>query len=424
MKMAFFDDQGNFQTTVDLERDNTYEYKKLVIETAEATKAEDEKSRLKGQIYKKLPGDYERGTRVYALDENGKIIDIAQLDETGKFKFTKLSQEANYMILLEENDRDVTFNVLDVEDKVVEEIKTEETAVGWEFKKLQHEKFLLSALEEEDSQLNTSKLAAATPAPKSVTEPKSVIDPKPLKPAFTGLQLASAIIYYDYRETSLTDDDKEKLDAIANKMLSDTGMYIRVNSFIDPKETLGETSYSAVRSVSVAKYLVDKGVPVEKFYVANMEDSLQAVKCPVNGDCTPEMRAKNQRTEIVVVPRSQMPTTPNYILYFDLNDWRIPSNAYVPLSGLIRVMKENPEYKLELSGYADVSGSFAANQRISDLRASNIKNYLGLKGLDKNRISVVAFGEMVPFGGCILEYPCPISERKQNRRLEIRILTK
>ena len=54
--------------------------------------------------------------------------------------------------------------------------------------------------------------------------------------------------------------------------------------------------------------------------------------------------------------------------------------------------------------------------------AINIENILKANGIEKNRIVSKWYGERVPFDGCLTEYPCPIPERKQNRRVEIRLI--
>jgi outer membrane protein OmpA-like peptidoglycan-associated protein len=146
------------------------------------------------------------------------------------------------------------------------------------------------------------------------------------------------------------------------------------------------------------------------------------VECPLGTSCSEEERAKNQRTEISIADVSKMPTKPDHIIEYDFVEWTLPKGADTAVFGLIRYLKENPSFKVELSGYTDTYGPYKDNIRIASLRAINIENILKANGIEKNRIVSKWYGERVPFNGCLTEYPCPIPERKQNRRVEIRLI--
>ncbi len=58
----------------------------------------------------------------------------------------------------------------------------------------------------------------------------------------------------------------------------------------------------------------------------------------------------------------------------------------------------DPSAKVTLSGYADSKGDKAFNVTLSQKRAESVKNYLVKKGVDKERITVLFFGEDNPKG--------------------------
>jgi OOP family OmpA-OmpF porin len=56
----------------------------------------------------------------------------------------------------------------------------------------------------------------------------------------------------------------------------------------------------------------------------------------------------------------------------------------------------DPAVKVTLSGFADSKGDKAFNMPLSQKRAEAVKNYLVKKGVDKDRITVLFFGEDSP----------------------------
>lgn len=61
-------------------------------------------------------------------------------------------------------------------------------------------------------------------------------------------------------------------------------------------------------------------------------------------------------------------------------------------------LMSDPAVKVTLSGYADSKGDKAFNMPLSQKRAEAVKNYLVKKGVDKERITVMFFGEDNPKG--------------------------
>lgn len=76
----------------------------------------------------------------------------------------------------------------------------------------------------------------------------------------------------------------------------------------------------------------------------------------------------------------------------------------------------------KVDGYTDVWGNYQMNTRIADLRAENVIHILMREGLEESSIEKEVNGESKPVGDCKLQYPCSINDRKQNRRVELRIM--
>lgn len=66
------------------------------------------------------------------------------------------------------------------------------------------------------------------------------------------------------------------------------------------------------------------------------------------------------------------------------------------LDKAVMMMKENKDFKLKISGYADSVGTKEYNKELSERRALSVKNYLSEKGIKEKRISVIGYGETMP----------------------------
>lgn len=81
---------------------------------------------------------------------------------------------------------------------------------------------------------------------------------------------------------------------------------------------------------------------------------------------------------------------------------------------LAEVLRQHPERRVLIEGFADSTGGSAMNQRLSQRRAEAVRNALVRAGVAPQRLEVRAFGE---------EYPvadnATAAGRQQNRRVEL-----
>ncbi len=83
-------------------------------------------------------------------------------------------------------------------------------------------------------------------------------------------------------------------------------------------------------------------------------------------------------------------------VHFQTNKAVILKYSYPVVDNIVKVMSENPSYKLKISGYTDSRGDAAANLDLSDRRAKAVKQYLIDKGIDGGRVEAVGYGEVDP----------------------------
>ncbi|MBX7095584.1 MAG: OmpA family protein [Flavobacteriales bacterium] len=91
------------------------------------------------------------------------------------------------------------------------------------------------------------------------------------------------------------------------------------------------------------------------------------------------------------------------------------SNA--ELDRLVKLLKDVPKLKIEISGHTDNVGSESMNQKLSEDRAKSVVDYLVSKGIDKGRLTAKGYGSTRP-----VATNNSAEGRQQNRRTEFEIL--
>lgn len=103
--------------------------------------------------------------------------------------------------------------------------------------------------------------------------------------------------------------------------------------------------------------------------------------------------------------------------FFDYDKYTLRTESIPELENLIHLMKIIPTIKIKVVGHTDSDGSESYNQKLSENRASTVKQYIIDKGIEPSRIIIEGKGESVPL------YDNNNPKLKQwNRRVEITII--
>ena len=115
---------------------------------------------------------------------------------------------------------------------------------------------------------------------------------------------------------------------------------------------------------------------------------------------------KEYKQEPVQQPVTQPAEQPIYQgadvdIFFDLNKSVIRDDQVNTLNRLVSFMRNTPDAKVKLDGYADKqTGNAEINQELSEQRVIAVRQYLVSRGIDQSRISTAAHGDKVqPFSG-------------------------
>lgn len=83
-------------------------------------------------------------------------------------------------------------------------------------------------------------------------------------------------------------------------------------------------------------------------------------------------------------------------IFFDFDKATLRPESEVELALVKELMEKYPNILVEISGHTDSLGNAVYNQYLSETRANSVVDYLIAKGIDKNRLSPIGYGENQP----------------------------
>jgi outer membrane protein OmpA-like peptidoglycan-associated protein len=106
-----------------------------------------------------------------------------------------------------------------------------------------------------------------------------------------------------------------------------------------------------------------------------------------------------------------------YAIKFAHNSYQLSAEAYDHLNTIAVIMRNNPSYKLKLTGYTDDLGSAAYNLKLAEQRAEAVAEYLRSRGVSKDRLVIESNGKENP-----LDDNASRIGKANNRRVECKLL--
>jgi len=109
-------------------------------------------------------------------------------------------------------------------------------------------------------------------------------------------------------------------------------------------------------------------------------------------------------------------------LFYDLNKYNIRPDAAIVLDKLVKILKDNPEVRIEIGSHTDSRATAEYNMKLSQNRSESVVAYLISKGIAKNRLVAKGYGETQLVNKCADGVDCPEVDHQANRRTVIEIL--
>lgn len=103
-------------------------------------------------------------------------------------------------------------------------------------------------------------------------------------------------------------------------------------------------------------------------------------------------------------------------VFFDTGKSSLRAESNSELDRLVKLMKDVPNLKIELSGHTDNTGSASLNNELSQARAEAVVSYLTSKGIAAGRMTAKGYGSSQP-----IDTNATAAGRQENRRTEFKI---
>jgi outer membrane protein OmpA-like peptidoglycan-associated protein len=103
-------------------------------------------------------------------------------------------------------------------------------------------------------------------------------------------------------------------------------------------------------------------------------------------------------------------------IFFDTGKSTLRAESNAELDRLVKLLKDVPGLKIEISGHTDNTGSATLNETLSQSRAEAVVTYLTSKGIQGSRLTAKGYGASKPVASNNNE-----DGRQQNRRTEFEI---
>lgn len=134
-----------------------------------------------------------------------------------------------------------------------------------------------------------------------------------------------------------------------------------------------------------------------------------------------EMRMRNNgtvsRKKFAVLEVGRKLVVDNIL--FQTNQHTLSSSSMPELDFLVRLMKARPKMKVKIEGHTDDVGDYDRNLQLSDLRAEAVRQYMVKRGVGRDRLYTVGYGEQRPTASNETD-----EGRRLNRRTEFIIMQK
>ena len=133
-----------------------------------------------------------------------------------------------------------------------------------------------------------------------------------------------------------------------------------------------------------------------KLYSQSEVDALNAKITDLQSNLeTANKAVKTNVINTVDTVYTESPSSLGNVVSFTLNSAKVDETQMANLDNAVRILKENPDLKVTLKGYADKNtGSATYNKRLSVRRAEAVKKVIVDKyGIDTDRIDVLGVGD-------------------------------
>jgi outer membrane protein OmpA-like peptidoglycan-associated protein len=130
-------------------------------------------------------------------------------------------------------------------------------------------------------------------------------------------------------------------------------------------------------------YALNVSYPGYNFYSANFN-----MKLPENQEVV--------HMDVPLIPVNTIETVTLNNVFFALNQAILQQESFIELAKLSSFLKANPSLTIEIGGHTDTRGDEKENQKLAEVRAKAVVDYLIQNGIAANRLQFKGYGETQP----------------------------
>ena len=345
-------------------------------------------------LYGENPSKPIANKKVIIKNEFGDIVEETTTNEFGAFAFRNLPIDQNYSLSVVDEDMPADAKII-LTNKSGKEVKFARSDAKGNFK------FSLLSIDKEA----IGDLS---------------VDDKELIMALNGY-------LYDQDKKAISNAKVtifDKAEVIENIITDDKGKFAFKNLGAD-KNYLFSIDDSDPRFTSITKvYVADSKGRIYREIKRNSNGKFQFDLIDIDKSAMGGYSVDDPWLEVLNMKNKQKQETITIIesLYYAYGDYKIDPAGQNILDKVITVLNSNANLNIELSSHTDSRSSDVFNLNLSQKRAKAAVDYLISKGINKNRLKAVGYGETRLLNNCKNEAPCTEEEHAKNRRTEFKIV--
>jgi outer membrane protein OmpA-like peptidoglycan-associated protein/tetratricopeptide (TPR) repeat protein len=355
---------------------------------------DDDLSLAGNLLYGENPSKPIANKKVIIKNEFGDIVEETTTNEFGAFAFRNLPLDQNYSLSVVDEDLPADAKII-LTNKSGKEVKFARSDAKGNFK------FSLLSID------------------KSAIDDLSV-DDKDLIMALNGY-------LYDQDKKAIGNAKVtifDKAEVIENIITDEKGRFAFKNLGAD-KNYLFSIDDSDPRFTNITKvYLADSKGRIYREIKRNSNGKFQFDLIDIDKSAMGGYSVDDPWLEVLNMKNKQKQETITIIesLYYAYGDYKIDAAGQNILDKVITVLNSNANLNIELSSHTDSRSSDSYNLSLSQKRAKAAVDYLISKGINKNRLKAVGYGESRLLNNCKNDAPCTEEEHAKNRRTEFKIV--
>ena len=200
------------------------------------------------------------------------------------------------------------------------------------------------------------------------------------------------------------EDEKEWIGSILSLLIATRDSVDKGRLIVFPSDRLlvvaGEVSDKAVRN--------DLNARVSAVAADISFDVNPAIRVPETGPTKQEVEALQTEIDEVILDQ---------VVEFETGSDVITPGGKALLDGILAILRDAPDVRVEISGHADTQGSPEVNLDLSRRRTESVFEYFIANGESPDRFDLLWFGDTQPIADNSTE-----EGRQKNRRIEFRAL--